>query len=81
MEAMTPTALPVLEVGCVHPQPDQVSLAVGNDMALAVFDLLAGVVTAQTGNVRGLCRLAVDDTGARARLATSAGVPQPPSAS
>lgn len=68
MEAMTPTAF--LDVGRVHRQPDQVSLGGSNDMALAAFDLLADVVTTQTGNVRGLCRLAVDDTGARARLAT-----------
>jgi hypothetical protein len=52
-------------------QPDQVFLGVGDDMALAALDLLAGVVAPETGNIGGLCRLAVDDAGAGARLATA----------
>lgn len=42
----------------MHRQPDQAPLGVGDDMALAAFDLLSGVVATQTGDVHGLCRLA-----------------------
>ncbi len=63
-------AVAILDVGGVHPQPDQVPVGVGDDVALAAFDLLAGVVAPGAAAFRGFHRLAVDHAGRRAGLPT-----------
>ena len=61
-------AVAVLNVGFVHDEPDQVALSVGDDVALAAFDFLSGVIAAWAAAFGGFQRLAVDDAGRRARL-------------
>jgi hypothetical protein len=53
----------------MHDRADQQARRVGQDVALAAFDLLAGVVASRTAGLGGLDRLAIDDPGGRARLA------------
>jgi len=52
-------AIPVLDVGGVNAQPDQMALRVGDDVALAALDLLAGIEAARSTGLRGLHRLAI----------------------
>jgi len=49
-------------------QPNQMALRVGNDVALAALDLLAGIKLARASGFRRLDRLAVNDAGRGARL-------------
>lgn len=58
----------VLDVGGVDEGMDEIALGVGEDMALASFDLLAGVISPRTAGFRGFDALAVDHTGGWARL-------------
>jgi hypothetical protein len=44
------------------------SKSVGDEVALAATDLLAGVIAAQTAGFRGFHTLAVDHAGRRRRL-------------
>ena len=50
----------VLEAGDMHHQADQVVRGVGDDVALASFDLLACIPAARASAFRGSGRLAVD---------------------
>jgi len=50
-----------LDIGGVNLHADQVALGVGDDMALAAFDLLARVEASRAAAFGGLDRLAVDD--------------------
>ena len=47
---------------------DEMAVSVGDDMALAAFDLLAGVEASRAAAFRGLHRLAVDHARRSARL-------------
>lgn len=62
-------AVPVLDVGTVNDQADHQPERVGDDVALAAFDLLAGVVSANSAALHGLDALAVDHARRRARFA------------
>jgi hypothetical protein len=64
-------AVAVLDIGGMDLQADKVSLRVGDDVALAAFDLLAGVEPSRTAALGGLHGLTVDDAGGRAGLAPS----------
>ena len=57
-------AVTILDIGGVDDGMDQIALGVGQDMALAAFDLLAGIIAARTTALGGLDALAVDDAGA-----------------
>ena len=61
-------AVAVLDVGGVDLRRHQMALGVGQDVALAPLDLLAGVEAARAGDVGAARRLAVDHPGARAGL-------------
>ncbi len=62
-------AVAVLNVGGMNLQSDQVARSVGDDVALAPFDLLADIVAARAATFRGFHRLTVDHVGRRAGLA------------
>lgn len=62
-------AVAVLNVGGMHMQSDQMARSVGDDVALAPIDLLAGVVAARAAAIRGFHRLTVDHAGRRTGLA------------
>src|SRR5690348_15751889 len=64
-------AVPILDVGAVHLGADQQPGGVGDDVALAPVDLLAGVVPARSAALSGLDRLAVDHPDRGARLSAS----------
>jgi site-specific DNA recombinase len=59
-------AVAILDVGCVHVGRDQQPVGIGQDMALAAFDLLAGVVAARPAGLGRPDRLAIDHPGRRA---------------
>lgn len=61
-------AVPILDIGAVDDGPDQKAKRVGQDVALAALDLLAGVKAAGAAAFGGLDALAVDDAGGRAAL-------------
>ena len=46
--------VPILDAGAVHDQADQVACGVGDDVALAPLDLLAGVEPPGTAAFRGV---------------------------
>ena len=60
----------VLDIGSVDEGMDQIALGIGQDMALAAFDLFAGIIAARTAALGRLDALAVDDAGAWRGLAT-----------
>ena len=51
----------ILHIGGVDFSADQQAQRVGDDLALATFDLLAGIIATRTAALGGLDRLAVDD--------------------
>ena len=53
----------ILDVGWVNLAGDHEALGVGDDVALAALDPLAGIHPTRTATFRGRCALAVDDTG------------------
>src|SRR5216683_6433665 len=61
-------AIAVLDIGRVDFGADEQSRGVGDDMAFAALDLLAGVIAARSATLGGLDRLAVDDPGRRTWL-------------
>ncbi len=56
-------AVAVLDIGAMDDQCDQKAQGVGDDMALAALDLLAGVKATDSAAFGGLDRLAVDRAG------------------
>src|SRR6201993_3066031 len=62
-------AVAILDVGRMHDGGDEKPRRVGQQMALASLDLLAGIVATRTAGFGRLHRLTVDDAGRRARLA------------
>lgn len=54
------SSVPILDVGGMHEEADQIALRVGDDVALASLDLLARIVAARPAAFRGFHRLAVD---------------------
>jgi hypothetical protein len=50
-----------LHIGGLDFSTDQQTQRVGDNLALAAFDLLAGIIAARTAALGGLDRLAVDD--------------------
>jgi hypothetical protein len=60
-----------LHLGGIDFGTDQQAQRVGDDLALATFDLLAGVIAARTAALGGLDRLAVDDPRRRAGFTPS----------
>jgi hypothetical protein len=62
-------SIAILNACLMHDRADQQARRVGQDVALAAFDLLAGVVASRAAGLGGLDRLAIDDPGGRARLA------------
>ncbi len=61
-------AIAILNAGFVHDEPDQVALGVGDDVALAAFDLLSCIKAPWATAFRGFHRLAVNHSGRWARL-------------
>lgn len=61
-------AVAMLDVGAVHLGADQEPVGVGDDVALAPVDLLAGVVPARPAALGSFDRLAVDDPAREARF-------------
>jgi len=59
----------VLDVGGVDHGVDQISLGIGEDVALASLDLLACVITPRPAGFRGFYALAIDDASAGRGLA------------
>ena len=59
----------VLDVGGVDQDEHQKAAGVGEDMALAALDLLAGIITTNSAAFGGFDTLAVDHPGAGVRLA------------
>lgn len=57
------SAVSILNIGPVDPHEDQEAERVGDDVALAPFDLLARVISANPAAFGGLDALAVDDAG------------------
>lgn len=55
--------VPILDVGAVHHQPYHQTERVGNDMALAALDLLAGIIAPCAAAFGGFDALAVDRPG------------------
>jgi len=55
----------------MHDRRQQTAFSIGQNMPLAPFDLSPGIVAARAAIFRGPDRLAVDDTGGRARLLTN----------
>src|SRR5271170_3660906 len=53
----------ILDVGFMHPHGEQEAFGIGDDMALASLDALAGINPAWTTALGGRCALAVDDCG------------------
>jgi hypothetical protein len=62
-------AVAVLDVGAVDPQAHQVSLRVGDDVAFAAVDFLAGVISPRPAALSSLHRLTVDHPRRGDRLA------------
>lgn len=62
----------VMNVGGMHLRSNQMACRVGDDMALAPFDLLAGVLSVRAAAFHGFHRLAVDHADRRTGLATRA---------
>src|SRR5882672_114503 len=60
----------ILDVGLVHPHCEQQTLGVGDDMALAPLDALAGVDPARAAALGGRRALTVDNAGRRHRIAS-----------
>ena len=60
----------VLDIGCMDHGIDQEAIGIGQDMAFASLDLLAGVVTARAAGLGRLGRLAVDDPSRGTGLAS-----------
>lgn len=58
------SSVAILNIGPVDPHEDQEAERVGDDVALAPFDLLARVIAANPATFGGLDALAVDDTPA-----------------
>jgi hypothetical protein len=56
-------AVRVLDIGFMHARDEQEALGVGNDVALAPLDALAGIDAARTATFGGRHALAVDDAG------------------
>ncbi len=65
-------AVAVLDVRRVHGGRDQQPIGIGQDVALAALDLLAGIVAARPAGLGGLDRLAVDHPRRRADVALAA---------
>src|SRR3984893_19192053 len=65
------SAVAILNAGFVHDESDQISLGIGDDVALAALDFLASVKAPWATAFRGFHRLAVNHSGRRARLSTS----------
>ena len=61
-------AMWILDVGWVNLAGDHEALGVGDDVALAALDPLAGIHPTRTATFRGRCALAVDDAGRWARV-------------
>src|SRR6478736_1473349 len=64
-------AVPILNIGWVHDGAQQISLCIGNDVALATFDPLAGIKAAWPSALGRLDRLTVDDRRRWLRLPSS----------
>src|SRR4029077_231514 len=60
----------ILDVGTVYLRANQMTVGIGNDVALAPVDLLARVIPLRTAAFRGLDRLTVDHPSRRAGVAT-----------
>jgi hypothetical protein len=60
----------VLDIGAVDGRVEEIAAGIGEDVALASFDLLANVIAANDAAFGGFDALAVGDTGARAGLTT-----------
>ncbi len=65
------SAVAILNAGFMHDESDQISLGIGDDVALAALDFLACVKAPWATAFRGFHRLAVNHSGRRARLSTS----------
>src|SRR5689334_12393498 len=70
-------AVDILNVGGMNVYCQQQAVGVGDDVALAPVQALAGVKAARTAGLRGRGRLAVDDASRRLRLAAEL-APRPP---
>src|SRR6266851_3825589 len=62
-------SITILEACFMHDRADQQARCVGQDVALAALDLLAGVIPSRAAGFGGLDRLAVDDPGGGTRFA------------
>src|SRR6202011_4242714 len=65
------SAVAILNAGFMHDESDQISLGIGDDVALAALDFLACVKAPWATAFRGFHRLAVNHSGRRARLSTT----------